>query len=273
MAYCWHSIQNLAVGVKDLFVLQSNKRGALMKIMFGKGLMTIIIALLITGCAQHTTRIAKEPPFFNLSKPETVLIYEFAVHPEDIKQNSALFARIGRSLAGSNQTAEQIQIGREVADALAAELMVKIAAMGLNPVRATAHTPISKDAIIITGEFIDINEGNRLRRTVIGLGAGKSSLDSHVRVLAQKESGIEELIAFDAHSESGSLPGAAVLGPAGVAAGAGTTAVVSTNVALGAGKAYKSASAQQARSMADKIAIELEKYFARQGWIDSSLAK
>lgn len=244
-----------------------------MKMIFLKGLRTLIIALLITSCAQHTTRMAKEPPFFNLSKPEEVLIYDFAVSPEDVNQNSALLARIGRKIAGSDQTAEKIQIGREVADALATELMAKVAAMGLKPVRATANTSIGKDSIMITGEFIDIDEGNRLRRTVIGLGAGKSSLDSHVRVLAPGDSGIEELIAFDAHSESGSMPGAAILGPAGVAAGAGTAAVVSANVALGAGKAYKSASAQQAKSMADKIAVELAKYFASQGWIDPTLAE
>lgn len=244
-----------------------------MKMIFLKGLMTLIIALLITSCAQHITRMAKEPPFFNLYQPEEVLIYDFAVSPEDVDQNSALFARIGRRLAGGDQTTEQIQIGREVADALATELMAKVATMGLRPVRATANTSIGKDAIMITGEFINIDEGNRLRRTVIGLGAGESSLDSHVRVLAQGDSGIEELIAFDAHSESGSMPGAAILGPVGVAAGAGTAAVVSTNVALGAGKAYKSASAQQAKSMADKIAVELAKYFASQGWIDPVLTE
>ena len=246
-----------------------------MKLMSLKGLIALTIALLIIGCARNTMRIAEEPPFFSLPKPEEVLVYDFAVSPEDIKQNSGLFARIGRSFGDSDQTAEEIQIGREVADALATELTAKIAAMGLKPVRATPNMPITNGAIMITGEFVNIDEGNRLRRTVIGLGAGKSSLDSHVRILAQGGgSGVKELIAFDAHSESGSMPGAAVLGPAGVAAGAGTAAVIGTNVALGAGKAYKSASAQQAKSMADKIAAELAKYFAKQGWIiDPSLAE
>ncbi|SDY26421.1 DUF4410 domain-containing protein [Nitrosomonas sp. Nm33] len=244
-----------------------------MKIMFFKDLMTLIIALLVIGCVQHATQTAKEPPFFSQSKPEEVLIYDFAVNLEDVNQNSALFAKIDRRFIGSDQTAEQIQIGREVADALAAELMAKIAAMGFNPVRATTNKPIGKNAIMITGEFIDIDEGHRLQRTVIGLGAGKSSLNSRVRVLAQGDSGIEELIAFDAHSESGSMPGAAMLGSAGVAAGAGTAAVVSANVALGAGKAYKSASVQQAKGMAGKIAVELAKYFASQGWIDPTLVE
>ncbi len=69
------------------------------------------------------------------------------------------------------------------------------------------------------------------------------------------------------------MPGAAVLGPAGAAAGAGTAAVVSANAAVGGIKSYRSASAEQAKKMADKIAAQLARYFAQQGWINSSLAQ
>jgi hypothetical protein len=61
------------------------------------------------------------------------------------------------------------------------------------------------------------------------------------------------------------------MGPAGAAAGAGTAAVIATNAATGTFKAYKSASAHQAKAMAEKIAAQLATYFAQQGWIDPSL--
>jgi len=102
---------------------------------------------------------------------------------------------------------------------------------------------------------------------------GKSYLDSKVHVLAPSPSGYTELIAFDAHADSGEMPGAAVMGPAGAATGAGTAAVIATNAAAGGVKSYRSASTQEAKRMADKIAAQLARYFARQGWIDPSQAR
>ena len=173
----------------------------------------------------------------------------------------------------TSQSAEEIQLAREVSDAMSAELTQKIAAMGLNAISADQSLRATPGSIIITGAFVDIDEGNQAQRSVIGLGMGKSSLNSKVVVLTPSPSGDQELLAFDAHADSGDMPGAVVMGPAGAAAGAGTAAVTATNAAAGVVKGYKSASAHQAKAMADKRAAQLATYFAQQGWIDPSLAK
>ena len=234
---------------------------------------TGLLVLLIAGCASTAVQDTYEVANTGMPTPNPVLIYNFAVSPQDIQQNSSIFAKIQRNIENNSQTAEQIQIGHEVADAMATELWQKINNLGLNAVRADQSLQVTPGAIVITGYFVDIDEGNRLRRNLIGLGLGKSSLDSKIRVLAPSPSGYKELIAFDAHADSGDMPGAAVLGPAGAAAGAGTAAVVATNAVAGGVKSYRSASAEQAKKMADKIAAQLATYFAQQGWIDPSLAQ
>jgi len=234
---------------------------------------TGLIFLLLAGCASTNVQETYEVANTGMPTPNPVLIYNFAVSPQDVQQNSSIFAKIQRNIENNSQTAEEIQIGREVADAMATELWQKITNLGLNAVRAEQSLQVTPGSILITGYFVDIDEGNRLRRNLIGLGMGKSSLDSKVRVLAPSPSGYQELIAFDAHADSGDMPGAAVMGPAGAAAGAGTAAVLATNAVAGGIKSYKSASAQQAKKMADKIAAQLATYFAQQGWIDPSLAK
>jgi hypothetical protein len=230
-------------------------------------LMTLVLILMAAGCARTDVRPDGEFAHTRLPVPEQVLIYDFAVSASDIRENSGLLARIGRNAVQDDQSVEQIQLGREVSDMLASELMVKVAEMGLNPQRATSKTLIPQRTVLITGHFVNIDEGNRLRRTVIGLGMGKSSLDCTVSVLVPKASGFDEIAAFDAHIESGKMPGVAVIGPAGKAAGADTGAVVASGAAIGGLKAYKSAAVQQARDMAERIAAELKKYFIQQGWI------
>lgn len=236
-------------------------------------LCALLVCLILGGCAGANVKNRNELAASGLPKPQQVLIYNFAVSPEDVKQNSGLFASLSRNFGGSDQTAEEIQVGREVADALAGELALKIQGWGLNAMRGDQNTPLSQGAILVTGRFVNIDEGNRLRRTVIGLGLGQSAIDANVSVLAPSNSGYAELIQLDAHADSGEMPGAAVMGPAGAVAGAGTAAVVATNAALGAAKNYRSAAAQQAKTMAESIAGELAKYFAQQGWISPDLAK
>jgi hypothetical protein len=234
---------------------------------------TGLFFLVLAGCASTNVQDTYELANAGMSTPNPVLIYNFAVSPDDVQQNSSIFAKIERNIQNNSQTAEEIQLGQQVSDALATELFQKIANMGLYPVRAEPGLQPMPGSIMITGYFVDIDEGNRLQRNVIGLGMGKSYLDSKIRVLAPTASGYEELIAFDAHADSGDMPGAAVMGPAGAAAGAGAAAVIATNAVAGGVKSYRSASTQEAKKMADKIAAQLAQYFAQQGWINPSLAQ
>ena len=234
---------------------------------------TGLFFFLIAGCAKTNVQDTYELANAGMPAPNPVLIYNFAVSPQDVQQNSSIFAKIERNIENNSQTAEEIQVGREVANAMATELWQKIGNLGLNPIRADQSLQVTPGSILITGYFVDIDEGNRLQRNVIGLGMGQSRLDSKVRVLAPSPSGYKELIAFDAHADSGDMPGAAVMGPAGAAAGAGAAAVIATNAVAGGIKSYKSASVEQAKKMADKIAAQLATYFAQQGWINPSLAQ
>lgn len=235
--------------------------------------LTVSTFLWMMGCAHTDVQTPNELAVSSLPKPQRVLVYDFAVSADDVKQNSSIFSKLSRNMQGSNQTAEEIQLGREVADALATELTQKIADMGLNSLRAVNNVPVPAGSILITGHFINIDEGNRLRRNLIGFGLGESSVDVEVRLLAPGPSGYTELEMFEAHADSGNMPGAAVLGPAGAAAGAGTAAVLSTSAAIGGVKSYKSSSAQQAKKIADKISEQLAQYFTRQGWIDPELTQ
>lgn len=236
-------------------------------------LLILVLALLAAACAKSNVRTTQEVAYTGLPRPDRVMVYNFAVSPSEVKTNSSFFAKIGRAVSDSNQTAEEIELGREVADALTTELVEKISNFGLNAIRADSLNTITGNAVLVTGNFIKIDEGNRLRRNAIGFGMGQASIDAEVSVMAPGRSGLEQIIGFEAHADSGNMPGAAVLGPAGAAAGAGTAAVVTTNAVATGVKSYRSDSAQQAKQIADKIAKELAKYFAQQGWIDPSLAE
>ncbi len=98
--------------------------------------------------------------------------------------------------------------------------------------------PTGSNLLVLDGVFIDMSEGNRLRRMVIGLGAGASKLNAVVQVYRKTDEGSRELIDFSTTADSGYMPGAGITGPAGAAAG-GATAAASLGVNIAAGGVKK----------------------------------
>ncbi len=240
---------------------------------FSKLAGTCLLVLLIGGCAKTNVQKTSEIEMVGMPKPPMVLIYNFSIDPQSVQQNSSAFSKIARNFENENEAVEKLKLGNEVAEAMAKELTKKIKAMGMNPQRADQNTPVVPGSIMITGQIIKIDEGNSIKRNVIGLGAGQSSLDATITVLTPTSTENKTIMTFNAHGDSGNKPGALVMGPAGAASGAGTAATVAANAAQGAANTYKSASSKQATDMAEKISAELSKYFAKEGWINSDLAK
>jgi len=92
-----------------------------------------MLSLFVVGCAGTSVRDTQEIAYSGQPRPTQVLIYNFAASPEDIQQNSSIFAKLHGQLANTNQTAEEIKLGREVADAMATELTQKNSRFRLKP--------------------------------------------------------------------------------------------------------------------------------------------
>ena len=80
------------------------------KLLF-KYLAALTLALLAVGCAKTNVRATNQVAYTGLPRPDRVLIYNFAVTPADIQENSSIFAKIGRNIENKNQTADEIKVG------------------------------------------------------------------------------------------------------------------------------------------------------------------
>jgi hypothetical protein len=62
------------------------------------------------------------------------------------------------------------------------------------------------------------------------------------------------------------MPGAALMGPAGAAAGGSAVAVVGANAAVGGVKTYASSTGFLVDKTVDQVVQTLTRYYAQQGW-------
>jgi Domain of unknown function (DUF4410) len=222
---------------------------------------------LFAGCASTNVTSQSEYQGF-LPKPGQVLVYNFAVSPDEVTLDSGITADIqGLVEKATPRTDQERAIGRQVADALANHLVTEIQALGLPARRASGPPPANGNTLEIKGQLVSIDEGNQTERVVIGLGLGRTDVKTLTQVYEQRNDANILVNQFGINAESGRKPGAAETMGAGAAAGnLAVSAVVSTGAAVGS-EAFSANVDADAGRTAKKIAGQLKDLFLTQGWI------
>jgi hypothetical protein len=228
----------------------------------------LLLALMALGCAgAQVTQQSSAAPITS-SAPTAVVVYPFAVNSSDVSLNSSIFQVAYRNMTDANQTQEQVQIARQTAQNICVQVAANLTQKGITTTCLQRGVPpTGNNVLILDGQFTDISEGNRLRRMVIGLGAGASKVDTVVQVVQKTPQGSSEIIDFATSADSGYMPGAGITGPAGAAAGgAAAAASLGVNIAAGGVKNVTSSTGYLVDKTTDQIVQQLVNYYNRQGW-------
>ena len=217
----------------------------------------------LTACGQTGIRNAAQTNEKNLPKPTRILIYDFAVSERDVFEYQGIMRQ---QPAVKDPKERERQVAQEVRDALAEEVADGLRKLGFTVERVSRGTAATGNELLIDGQFLAVDEGNPLRRLVIGFGSGTSTVESRAQVY--QGGSTRRMLEFSTHSDSGKLPGAAPAFGAGVAVQGGVTAgMVVANAAVSGVKTYKSDVARMAAESGDQVVRYLSEFFAQQGWI------
>jgi hypothetical protein len=238
-------------------------------------LRALLIIITAAGCGAATVKPTYESTNYGAPRPNMVLVYRFAINGDEVTLNQGFFSRIDRSMGSASLTQDEQQTARKAAQRLADDLVKGIQGLGLQAQLATVdQTAVPPNSAMISGAFIDIDEGNRTRQMVIGFGVGKADINARMRLATWNGSGETVLATFDTHVDSGEMPGAAVTMGAGAAAQGGVTAGMAVaNAGVSGVKAYRSADDPMIDRMAEKMVVTLSQYFGSQGWIPPNKVK
>ena len=228
----------------------------------------VLLTIAISACAgAKVADQTQNAPAATATRPDQIVIYPFAVNANDVTLNQSIVQRAYRNVSGEDQNASQQKIATDTASNVCLNVASNLTAKGYKAVCLQRGTPAAgNSSLVVDGEFTDISEGNRLRRLVIGFGAGSSTLDTSVHVYQRTDSGSQPLTDFTTHADSGKMPGAAIMGPAGAAAGGSAAVVVGTNAAMGGAKSFTSATSYLADKTATQITDVITQYYSQHGW-------
>ena len=222
-----------------------------------------LATLWLAACGQTGVRDIKVTQEKNLPKPSRILVYDFAVSERDVFEYQGIM-RQQPSVKDAKE--RERQLAQEVKDALAEEVADGLRKLGFIVERVSRGTAAAGNELLIDGQFFTVDEGNPLRRLVIGFGSGTSTVESRAQVYQGGNAG--RLLEFTTRSDSGKLPGAAPMLGAGAAVQGGVTAgTVVVNAAVSGVKTYKSDVARMAAESGDQVVRYLSEFFAQQNWI------
>jgi len=236
----------------------------------------LLFALSAAGCASTTVApdITPTEPVSG-KRPSTIYVYNFAVSAQEVTLNQGLFQKAYRDVTDENQNAEQLQLAHQTAQEISGAMVQHFQDMGFIASQIARGTKPSGDNILIVdGQFVDIDEGNRLRRMVIGLGVGKATMSTQVQVNQVAGGVTQQIMDFTTDASSGEAPGALITGaPGAVAGGSIAMASLGANVAAAGGKTLTSSMDFMAKRTAAKAAAYMSQYFAAQNWIPNNMVQ
>jgi hypothetical protein len=230
--------------------------------------MYVVLAVVTLGCAGAQVSQQSSSAPVMASRPSQIFVYPFAVSASDVSLNSGIFQVAYRNMTDENQDAQQQDLARQTAHNICVQIAANLTAKGITTTCLERGVPpTGNNVLLLDGQFTDISEGNRLRRMVIGLGAGASKVDTVIQVIQKTDQGTSEIMDFATNADSGYMPGAGIMGPAGAAAGGATAAAsLAVNVAAGGVKSYTSSTGFLVDKTTDQVVNVVVAYYNRQGW-------
>jgi Domain of unknown function (DUF4410) len=187
--------------------------------------------VLLSSCAPSHVQMTDIYAGPRLPRPDRVVVSSFTVSAQDVKPDQGVGPRLLRAIEAEPYSAAELQEARKAQATVAAELVKELQKYGLAAEPGGTVPPPQGRTVLVEGRIIGINDGNRTRRTLIGAGAGESSITADAWLLYSTGAMAPQTLAsFAADSNSGRMPGMAL--PVGIGTHAGHAA---TSAALSVG--------------------------------------
>ena len=202
-----------------------------------------------------------------MPRPDHVYVSYFSITPDQVRLDQGIGARIIRATGDQPLNAQELRAAQDTQAALAQHIVDRLRKYGL-PAEIATNTAGSANALLVQGQIVSIDQGNRTRRILIGLGAGKSSIGADTQLYRLTETAPPRFVtAFEGKADSGRMPGAVETMGAGAAAQRIGTSTVLTGATHAGAEMRSTSDTAEAANLANEIALRVGQLAVAQGWI------
>lgn len=230
--------------------------------------LAALAVLALAGCNKPQMATTESYVGGRMPRPDRVMVNAFAVTADDVKLDQGVSARVQRADSDVPLNAQQMQVARAAQTELADSMVQALRSYGLPAERAFGPPPASGATLLVEGQIVSVDQGNRTRRTLVGLGAGKSSLAADMQLyMADGRGQPRFLTAYTGSDNSGRTPGLAE----GMGVGAAGGHLLASTAIGGAlhlrDEKHGATSDTEAGKVGKGLAAQVGQFAISQGWI------
>jgi hypothetical protein len=188
--------------------------------------LLLAAAVLVSGCKTAKVTGEKDYAGTNITRPEIIYVTDFQLGAENIHHEDGLVTdrplvppRVRGLLSGASENPEER--ARELVELMAKSLVADLKKAGFAATRLKPGYRMPAKGWIVTGVFTEVQEGNRLRRSMIGMGQGATDVQLTAAVQDLSHGPPRPVQDVETDAKSGKAPGGAAtiaLSPWGAAA-------------------------------------------------------
>jgi Domain of unknown function (DUF4410) len=216
------------------------------------------LVLLVPPCVAQGTNsqapVSKESVLSQADRQKVIYVSDFELDPANFKQDKGGITGKGYLLPpppGSvlrRKRHDPETEARNLINLMSESLVADLQKAGFTARRLLPVDPKPADGLVVSGVFTEIDEGNQMRRALVGFGSGKAKMELYVKA-AEVSSDAKPLYEVSTNKSNGKRPGAVIalnpyVGTAGFVVKFGMT---------------KNAPEKIVKQTASKIAAELTK--------------
>jgi hypothetical protein len=146
--------------------------------------------------------------------PSVIYVNDFDLDAADMQSDQHLLPGPGivqrplQRLRG--EPSDPVAYAQKLVDLMSTSLVNALNKGGVPAHRLLAGEPPRTEGWVIRGVFTDVEEGNRLKRAIIGFGAGETKMQLNVAVSDLASNATQPFYSFDTTKGSGKMPGAII---------------------------------------------------------------
>ena len=223
--------------------------------------LSALLALALLACAsagiENVERFTDDG---TMPRPVTFLVYDFATHADD-----ALTDTFGPEYEAQAPSDDERREAQAIASMLSERLVAEMRERGINAERAYPSTNPPETALLVKGQFITMDEGERRRRVLIGFGAGANELQVRLQVYQVIDGRLMRIGEADADAQGSRRPGMLVPIAGAVATGRAAGAVIAGGLTIRQERTAGDLDDDVER-LAKKLGEQARDFYDRQGW-------
>ncbi len=169
------------------------------------GVIAALAVLVLTVDGRSQTSNNPGAPASSFARPEVVYVQDFLLDSGGATQDNRLLKR-PRLMPQEDPQAKAAKL----VELLSATLVKALQDKSIPAQRLYSGTSLPSKGWVIRGQFLEVDEGNRLRRAVIGFGAGAAEMQLEVEVTDLRSGGDAPFLVFGTNKKAGKGPGAII---------------------------------------------------------------